>query len=84
MSIEEDIIFRTRRRKSATPTQFGQERAEEIWSKRGLQNIVDYNDVMTDGEVSYVHQIWDMMPGYTCWMDAFHRIRLGKIEQEKK
>jgi hypothetical protein len=35
---------------------------------------------MTPGEYGYVLQVWDAMPGNTCWMDAFHRIAKGKVE----
>lgn len=64
-------------RTKATPAPFGPERAEEIWAQRGLEHEVSH--AMTDGEDEYVHAVWSTMPGHTCWADAFHRIRLGKV-----
>jgi len=58
-----------------TVTAFGQERAEQIWAQRDIQNNV--RRVMTEGEQEYVRQVWQTMPGYTCWMDAFSSIKQG-------
>ena len=40
---------------------------------------------ITKEEWEYVQGIWRMMPGYTCFMDALHRVANGRaIEMEKK
>jgi hypothetical protein len=53
-----------------------QERAREVWEKRAIQNRVDH--LVTPEEDACVRRLWETMPGTTCWMDAFHRIRLGR------
>lgn len=61
---------------AAKPTPFGSARAEVMWSTRGLQNTI--RDI-EPGEDAYVKAVWSTMPGNTCWMDAFHRIRTGTV-----
>lgn len=61
----------------ARPIPFSKQRAEEIWNQRGLFHSIEKN--MTDGEHAFVSSVWETMPGDTCWMDAFHRIRKGII-----
>lgn len=68
------------------------ERAAYLWSKRGLQctiprsfaekfecNPVLYEDGLTRNENDHVHIVWDTMDGSSCWQDAFHKIRKGKV-----
>jgi hypothetical protein len=62
-------------RTHATPTPFGPARAEEIWEARGAEQ--DFSHAMTDGEDEYVRKVWETMPGWTCYMDAFNRIWRG-------
>lgn len=75
-------------KRQITPTPFGQDRAREIandcmaacrvpsfsWMERA-------DDHMTDGELAYVLAVWDAMPGWTCWADAFNRIWRGQLEE---
>ena len=67
-------------RTQATPTPFGQVRAEEIFElarqKFCWANNLDAH--MTDGEIAYVKAIWDTLPGHTSFWDAFNTIRLGE------
>jgi hypothetical protein len=37
---------------------------------------------LTAAEADYVKRLWDTMPGYTCWMDAFYRVLHGKTEAQ--
>jgi len=62
---------------SPKPTPFGRERAEELWAARGLQ--WDMEEKLTPGENAYVNQVWMTLPGTSTWMDAFFRIRDGKV-----
>lgn len=63
-----------RERPPCTP--FGVERAEAIYAERGpFGALAD----VTPGEDAYVAALWATMPGTTCWMDAFHRIRRGEV-----
>ena len=66
---------------SAVPTPFGPERAEAIFElarqKAPWAENLDPN--MTDGEIAYVKAVWDTLPGYTCFWDAFNNIRLGRL-----
>jgi hypothetical protein len=70
------------------------ERAERLWELRGLQceiprvtgttvayssSVFTHPEGMTADEDNHVKNVWMDMPGYTCWMDAFHRIRLGRV-----
>jgi hypothetical protein len=70
--------------KQTTATPFGPGRAAEIEAAaRAATQYGPYSDrmweQMTPGEYGYVLQVWDVMPGNTCWMDAFHRIANGKV-----
>lgn len=71
-------------RTAAMPTPFDQERAETIFqlcraAARSTPWVEQLDKQMTDGEIAYVKALWDTMPGYTCFCDAFHRIRLGRV-----
>jgi hypothetical protein len=72
-----------------------QQRAQEVWELRGLQNVLPYTKEgagrfdtyihpkgLTAAEADYVKRLWDTMPGYTCWMDAFYRVLHGKTEAQ--
>lgn len=50
------------------------ERAEQIWSDRDREWSLP---TMTPEEVRYVANIWETMPGNTCFMDAFFRVLSG-------
>jgi hypothetical protein len=67
------------------------ERAEYIWSKRGIQDAIPrsyreacsphatlYADGLTIDEDAHVRAVWKSMPGWTSWRMAFDRIRRGK------
>lgn len=67
------------------PTPFQKERGEEIFENARTQaknmpwvEFLDRN--MTDGEIAYVHCVWDLMSGSSCFVDAFHVIRQGAVE----
>lgn len=62
----------------AEPTPFSPERAEAIYAQREPMGG-SLDKFMTDGEVAFVLDIWDTMPGNTCWNDAFERIRSGVV-----
>lgn len=34
---------------------------------------------VTDAEDDYIHQVWDGMPGHTCYYDALLRIIRGEV-----
>lgn len=65
-----------RDRNRPAPTPFGVERARAIWAARGLCN--DISRAVTPGEDAYVKQVWDTLPGSSCWMTAFYLIMNGK------
>jgi hypothetical protein len=64
---------------TATPEPFGRERAQEIWSRRGL--ACDFTGVLTPGEDAYVRQIWDTLDGDASFIVAFEMIRHGRVGQ---
>ena len=64
--------------RTVQPVPFGPERAERLWAQRGWQNSLGRSD-LTVGESNFVRAVWDTMAGGSCWMDAFHRIRQGKL-----
>lgn len=58
----------------AEPTPFGPERAQEIHDASRSWFGPGPHQFMTDGEIAYVHEVWDTLPGHTCFMDALLRI----------
>lgn len=60
----------------AVPTKFDANRAEEILQKTSFAN---FDKQMTDGEIAYTHQIWDIMPGHTSFYDALCRIYQNRV-----
>jgi hypothetical protein len=64
------------------PTQFGVDRAKAIWAARGWCN--DVSRAYTPGEDAYVKQVWDTLPGNTCWMSAFFLILNGNDPLSKE
>ncbi len=40
----------------------------------------NYDVVMTDGEIAYTKDLWDKMPGHTCFYDAICRIYQNRID----
>lgn len=68
--------------KKTAPVSFDAKRAEEIFAAakeacKGFPLELSKGG-MTAGERAYVVQVWDTMPGHTCFMDAFNRIRKGR------
>lgn len=59
--------------KNVIPEIVTRERAEEIWANRGLCWAL----TMTIHEEAYIRNLWDTMPGNTCFMDAFFRVKKG-------
>lgn len=71
------------------PTPFTKERGEEIFQNAREQaksmpwvEFLDKN--MTDGEIAFVHCVWDCMSGSSCFADAFHVIRRGELESYQR
>lgn len=67
------------------PTQFGKERAQEIaneCSERAQYGpwTDQMEDVMTDGEMAFVHAVWDCCPGNYSFYSAFCLIWQGAVE----
>ena len=60
------------------PTPFDSVRANEIWAKR-TTIFTEVDKFMTDGEIAFVRAVWDILPGTSCWNDAFQLIRENKI-----
>lgn len=50
-------------------------RAKEILDTQRNGNLTA---VMSDGEIAYTYDLWDTMPGNTCFYDAVCRIYQGK------
>jgi hypothetical protein len=46
------------------------ERAEKIWSQRGIQNTLD-DSLFEPGEREEIVARWEQMPGTASFMDAF-------------
>lgn len=63
--------------KDVTPTPFGPCRADQIWSHREYADFP--YDAATDGELAFIHEVWDTMPGSSCFMDAFSNIAQGRV-----
>jgi len=62
--------------KGVEPTPFGPCRADQIWSHMQYGEFPYH--AASDGEIAYIHAVWDTMPGWTSFQDAFSRIAKGK------
>lgn len=49
------------------------ERAREIWQTRSAFGMF----AVTPEEDRYIRQVWETMPGHTCWADALLRVANG-------
>ena len=58
--------------KMVLPEPYNSDRACEILNNTNFNT--DFRAKMTDGEIAYTMQIWNRMPGYTCFYDAIVRI----------
>lgn len=66
-------------RRQVRPTPFDAKRAEEILEQALADLASPLDEAMTDGEIAYVKHVWHLMPGWTCFADAFHKIRRGDV-----
>lgn len=65
---------------NVTPTPFDAKHAQEIWGRTQAAvgpRADELPRFMTDGEIAYVHAIWDTMPPSCRYIDAFWRIMNG-------
>ena len=67
------------------PTPFSKERAQEIRNNAGeAAKYGPWSDQlspnMTDGEIAFVHCVWDLMDGSSAFVNAFGLILCGAFE----
>lgn len=72
--------FGKRISENSYPTPFNHIRANEIFNQaRNQTKHGPWSDqldkVMSPGERAYIMAIWDTMPGNTCFVDAFLRVK---------
>lgn len=59
-------------------------RAKEIWAAKSHKPyMTDIRHLMTQDEHSFVMSIWQSMPGWTCYMDAFFSILNDRLPASK-
>lgn len=73
------------------------DRFRQLWMMRGIDGCIPHSfrmrcdcstktlnpNGLTEAENAEVLAEWETMPGYTCWMQAFHKLWRKAEEQEK-